>query len=47
MPGLRKIEEALTGFRSLLNGISQDELGDKGLRVDEEEIVLTRFNGAS
>ena len=36
-------------FRLLLNEISQDELrdGDKTLRVDFEEIVVTRFNGAS
>ena len=31
----------------MLNEISQDELGDKTLRIDEEEIVLSHFNGAS
>ena len=30
-----------------LNEISQDKLGDKSLRIDEEEIVLSHFNGDS
>ena len=34
-------------FRLKLNEFSQAESGDKTLRVDNEEVVLTRFNGAS
>ena len=34
-------------FRLKLNEFSQAESGDKTLRVDKEEVVLTRFNGAS
>ena len=34
-------------FRLYLNEISQVEPGDKTLRVDEEEGLLTRYNGAS
>ena len=37
----------MTAFRLNLNEISQDKLGDKTLRIDKEEIVLSRFNGAS
>ena len=33
-------------FRLKLNEFSQAESGDKTLRVDKEEVVLTRFNGA-
>ena len=34
-------------FRLKLNEFSQAESGDKTLRVDKEDLVLTRFNGAS
>lgn len=34
-------------FKLLLNEISQAEPGDKTLRVDEVEVLLTRYNGAS
>ena len=34
-------------FPTILNMISQKELGDKTLHIDEEEIVITRYNGAS
>ena len=34
-------------FRHKLNAKSQSEHGDKRLYVDEEEILLTRYNGAS
>ena len=37
----------MTAFRPTLNVFSQTEFGDKTLRVDEEEVVLTRYNGAS
>ena len=37
----------MTLFRTTLNEFSQLEFGDKTLRVDEEEIVVTRLNGAS
>ena len=30
-----------------LNKISQDENGDKSLRIDEEEMVISRYNGES
>ena len=34
-------------FRLKLNELSQAESGDKTLRVDKEDAVVTRFNGAS
>ena len=34
-------------FRLKLNEFSQGNSGDKTLRVDQEEIVISRFNGAS
>ena len=34
-------------YRSKLNARSQGKLGDKKLRVDKEEVVATRLNGAS
>ena len=34
-------------FRLKLNELSQGNSGDKTLRVDQEEIVISRFNGAS
>ena len=37
----------MTAFRPTLNDFSQTEFGDKTLRVDEEEAVLTRYDGAS
>ena len=42
-----KIAFSMTAFRLNLNEKSQDKLGDKTLRIDKEEIVLSRFNGAS
>ena len=47
MPSLRKITEVMTHLRHWFNQKSQSELGDKTLSVHEEEIVLTRSNGAS
>ena len=37
----------MRSFRPVFNKFSQVDSGDKTLRVDEEEVVLTRFNGAS
>ena len=37
----------MTLFRPVLNIISQNNNGDKSLRIDEEEIVISRFNGES
>ena len=37
----------MKAFGLYLNEISQVEPGDKTLRVDEEEFLLTRYNGAS
>ena len=37
----------MAALRLRLNKFSQVEYGDKTLRVDEEEIVLSRHNGAS
>ena len=34
-------------FRLQLNEISQVGSGDRTLRVDEEEVLLSRYNGAS
>ena len=47
LPNISKISQAMTAFRPKLNEKSQCEFGDKTLRVDEEEILLTRYNGAS
>ena len=46
-PAFSKIAKAMTAFRPILNAGSQVNSGDKTQRVDKEEIVLTRFNGAS
>ena len=43
--GFQKIAKAMAAFRQTLNQFSQAESGDKTLRVDEEEIVLSRQNG--
>ena len=37
----------MSKFRPRLNAKSQEISGDKTLRVDKEEVVLTRHNGAS
>ena len=37
----------MTAVRQTLNQFSQVKTGDKTLRVDEEEIILSRHNGAS
>ena len=37
----------MSAFRPSLNRFSQIDFGDKTLRVDEEEVVLTRKNCAS
>ena len=37
----------MANFRPKLNEKSQGKFGDKSLRVDKEEIVVTRLNGAS
>ena len=47
MPALSQIYESMKEFRLQLNAISQVGSGDRTLRVDEEEVVLSRYNGAS
>ena len=47
MPGLSKIAQAMAAFRPKLNASSQGKSGDKKLRVDKEEVIATRYNGAS
>ena len=42
-----KIYEKVALLKPLFNEFSQSESGDKSMRVDEEEIVVTRYNGAS
>ena len=46
-PALTTISYSMRGFRHFCNELSQAEAGDKTLQVDKEELVLTRFNGAS
>ena len=43
MPGLSKITKAMTAFKTY----TDEKVGDETLRVDDQEVVLTRFNGAS
>ena len=45
MPSLSKITKAMKTFRTQTN--EKVDLGDKTLHVDEQEVVLTRYNGAS
>ena len=45
IPCLSKISKAMTTFRTYTN--EKVDLGDKTLRVDDYEVVLSRFNGAS
>ena len=45
MPSLSKIREAMKSFRTYTN--EKVDFKDKTLHVDNEEVVLTRFNGAS
>ena len=47
MPSLSMISQAVARLRPKINEISQGEYGDKTLRVEEEEIVLSRYNDAS
>ena len=47
MPFVRKIALQVESATRLLNAKSQSELGDKTLRFDDVEVVLTRSNGAS
>ena len=37
----------MRNFRHKFNEFSQAEAGDKSLRVDEEEFLFSRHNGAS
>ena len=37
----------MRNFRHKFNEFSQAEAGDKSLRVDEEEFLISRHNGAS
>ena len=46
MPFVKKIALQVNSATSLLNKKSQSELGDKTLRFDDVEVVLTRSNGA-
>lgn len=39
--------KTMEAFREIFNSRSQIESGDKTLRVDEEEYVVSRYNGAS
>ena len=47
LSSLRKIASNLTNFKLNLNGISQNDKGDRSLRVDKEYYQIARFNGAS
>ena len=47
LQAFRKIYQQIKVLKPVLNEISQDKLGDKSLRIDEEEFVLSHFNGAS
>ena len=44
---LSQIYESMKEFRHQLNEISQVGSGDRTLRVDQEEVLLSRYNGAS
>ena len=46
-PALSKVVSAIKYFRPIINEFSQAESGDKTLRVDTEEVTLTRYNGVS
>ena len=46
MPFVSKIALQVNSATSLLNKKSQSELGEKTLRFDDVEVVLTRSNGA-
>ena len=39
--------KTMEAFREIFNRRSQIESGDKTLRVDEEEYVVSRYNGSS
>ena len=41
------LAKTMEAFRRTFNEVSQAESGDKTLRVDEEEFVISRHNGAS
>ena len=41
-PALRKIYKAMEDFRPKLNALSQEGFGDRGLRVDKQEVVVSR-----
>ena len=47
MPAFNIIANTMAAFRPKFNEISQGATGDNKLRVDKEEIVLTRFGGSS
>ena len=47
MPAFSNIAKAMAKFRPKLNAKSQETSGDKTLRVDKQEVILTRHNGAS
>ena len=47
MRSLSMISQAVARLRPKINEISQGEYGDKTLRVEEEEMVLSRYNDAS
>ena len=42
-----ELTKTMQAFRRTFNEYSQSESGDKTLRVDEEEFVIYRHNGAS
>ena len=46
-PAFSKIVSAVKSFRPIFNAFSQAKSGDKTLRVDTEEVTLTRYNGVS
>ena len=47
VPAFSKIAKTMAAFRQKLNVISKKKGGNKSLLVDEEEVLLTRFDGAS
>ena len=46
-PHLRKIYNALEKFRPVINGITAAAGGDSTLRVDKQEVVVSKLNGFS
>ena len=47
LTSFKKIYKSVAALKPLANEFSQSAWGDKSLYVDEEEIVVARYNGAS